>query len=164
MKQIDISTPTNPNTFAIVDDSDYQEYNLHKWTAIKGWNTLYACRVVQKNYIQRYILMHREILGLKKGDGKLVDHKNGNGLYNCRHNLRICTSAENLRNRKTSHGRGRYKGVNWHKATGKWVAKITVNYIQKHLGVFTDEDEAAIAYNVAAVKYHGEFANLNDFN
>jgi hypothetical protein len=44
---------------------------------------------------------------------------------------------------------------------GNWEAKINVNYERLHLGVFPNECEAAIAYNVAAAYFHEEYANLN---
>jgi len=43
----------------------------------------------------------------------------------------------------------------------KWVAYIKKNKIQQFLDSFDDEIEAAKAYDEAAKKYHGEFANLN---
>jgi phosphatidylglycerophosphatase A len=47
------------------------------------------------------------------------------------------------------------------KASGKWRAMITYERKKIHLGIFTDEIAAAMAYDEAAKKYHGEFANLN---
>lgn len=55
----------------------------------------------------------------------------------------------------------KYLGVGWHKVTQKWAAKIRVKGVDKHLGVFMCEDKAALTYNKAAVRYFGEFANLN---
>ena len=41
------------------------------------------------------------------------------------------------------------------------MAKIMVNYKSIYLGTFENKLDAAMAYNVAALKYHGEFARLN---
>lgn len=54
-----------------------------------------------------------------------------------------------------------YKGVSWNKATSKWRAYIQKDGKLHHLGLFTDEIEAAKAYNKAATEMFGEFANLN---
>jgi hypothetical protein len=94
----------------------------------------------------------------------VVDHKNGDKLDNRRENLRICTIAENIRNSKTSTKKGktsRYKGVYWVGRIKKWVARIHVDRKGLHVGVFTDEAEAARAYDVAARQHFGEFARTN---
>jgi hypothetical protein len=93
----------------------------------------------------------------------LVDHRNNNSLDNRRANLRLATHAENCYNRpkirtKTS---SRYIGVYFEKSTGKWTAKIRVNGKRLWLGRFNSELEAALAYDAAARKYHGEFARTN---
>jgi hypothetical protein len=43
-----------------------------------------------------------------------------------------------------------------------WRAQITVNYKNINLGRFMNEQEAALAYNAAALKYYGQFAVLNE--
>jgi len=53
------------------------------------------------------------------------------------------------------------KGVYRHKRDGKYYAKIRVKGETIHLGVFETIDEAAHAYNKAAIKFHGEFACIN---
>lgn len=50
-------------------------------------------------------------------------------------------------------------GVSWDK--NKWRACIQINGKQINLGRFSDKDEAARAYDIAAVKYHGDKAKLN---
>jgi hypothetical protein len=90
----------------------------------------------------------------------LVDHENGNGLDNRRCNLRSATHAENLRNtRKQSGTSSRFKGVCYHRS--RWVAYITFDYKQRHLGCFKREEDAAAAYDRAATELHGEFARTN---
>jgi hypothetical protein len=92
----------------------------------------------------------------------VVDHIDGNGLNNTRANLRICTIAENVRSsrRRTDNGSG-YKGVGFHKASGKWVARIVTNGEKMYLGLYESPEQAAAVYDLAAHKYHGEFARLN---
>lgn len=55
----------------------------------------------------------------------------------------------------------RYHGVCWDKRRQKWMAKIKTNGTHHNLGRFTDEIEAAKAYDNAARLYHGERAKLN---
>jgi hypothetical protein len=147
---------------AIVDDADYDELNKFKWYASKYRNTFYALRATYTDG-KHIIKMHRQILGLTKGDGKLADHINHNGLDNQRFNLRVCTQTENNCNQQlqTRSKSSRFKGVSWDKANNKWFAKIKVNKTITFLGRFTSETEAAKTYDAAAIKYHGEFACLN---
>jgi hypothetical protein len=85
-------------------------------------------------------------------------------LDNRRENLRICTIQQNIRNSrkwKTKEQTSKYKGVTWKKEKSKWRAYICVDRKQIHLSYYNSEAEAAKAYNIAAIKYFGEFANLN---
>lgn len=113
-----------------------------------------------------HILMHRLLMGLKPHDGIIVDHINHNKSDNRRCNLRIATKAENCRNRKANKGSSsRFCGVYIVKGSkeGRIYIKagLTTGGKRIHLGSFASEREAAIAYNNAALKYYGEFANLN---
>ena len=54
-----------------------------------------------------------------------------------------------------------YKGVCWNKAAHKWKASVRVDGKPEHLGYFTNEIQAAIAYNNAAICHFTEFACLN---
>jgi outer membrane protein assembly factor BamD (BamD/ComL family) len=66
-------------------------------------------------------------------------------------------------NKKSYKGSSsKYKGVAWHKRHKKWNAQIQINGKQKHLGYFTSEEEAALAYNKEAIKLFGEHALINE--
>jgi hypothetical protein len=105
--------------------------------------------------------LHRFILGVS--DAALVDHKNLNTLDCRRENLRRATHSQNVCNRaKKRYAAGvssRYKGVDLH--CGRWRAQIAKHGVRLHLGVFDSEEDAALAYDTAARKLHGEFARLN---
>jgi len=159
VKRIDCSTKTHPNVFAIVDDEDYPSISAHKWSAEKRYAGYYAIRCVSENGKRTMIRMHQQIMG---ATGVHIDHKDGNGLNNRRSNLRLCTRTENQRNQKSACGTSKYKGVSWYAPTGKWVAGIRFAGKRKYLGYFSDERDAAIAYNKAASELFGEFASLNE--
>jgi hypothetical protein len=146
---------------AIVDDDDFEYLNQWKWFANKMKGKFYVGRsiTVSKNKKIR-ISMHRFIMKPEKC--MVIDHLDGNPLNNQKNNLRICTRAENMRNYKLPvNNTSGFKGVYWHKITSKWMAYICFNNKIFHLGLFHVLKDAARAYNAAALKYHGEFANLN---
>lgn len=92
-----------------------------------------------------------------------VDHIDGDRANNRIENLRAATKAENGGNRKKGgNTSSRYKGVAWIKAHQKWKAYIYIANKPKHLGYFSDEEEAALAYNKEALQVFGEFAKLNE--
>lgn len=152
MKQI----PLTQGQFTLVDDEDFEYLNQFKWHALKAKNTYYATRKIKR----KIIWMHREILKLT--DIKIMaDHKDGNGLNNQKSNIRPCDFYQNNKNQKPRKGTSKYKGVSWRKSRNKWVIHITINGKQKHVGSFSNEIEAAKAYDEMAKLHYGEFAYLN---
>jgi len=140
----------------LMDDEDFERLSKHSWTAIQINCNWYA--ISKRNYKNYY--MHREVMNAKKGE--YVDHRDHSTLDNRKTNLRLCSPAENARNaKKRLHVSSICKGVFWCKALKKWRSIIMCNYKNIHLGYFENEDDAARAYNEAAIKYFGEFALLN---
>jgi len=93
---------------------------------------------------------------------KCVDHIDRNTLNDRIENLRGATKRENSRNRNPNIGSySQYLGVTFHKRDKKWQAQIGLPERKGYIGVFEKESDAALAYNKEAVKYFGEFANLN---
>lgn len=134
----------------LVDDLDFDSLNVHTWNFLKSGG--YARRASGG----KDILMHRVILNAPQD--KDVDHINGNGLDNRRSNIRICSTSENMRNRKThKNNKCGVKGVRFHKKVQKWDARIQVNKKPIHLGYFDTVKDASDAYNQASKKFHGEF-------
>ena len=104
--------------------------------------------------------MHRLVLNAEPGT--LIDHKDGDGLNNCKSNLRWATCGQNLQNAfKRANCSSKYKGVRWNASANKWDARIQIDNSPIYLGLFSDEIEAAKAYNDAAIRYFGEFARAN---
>ena len=149
--------------YAIIDPDDYQRLSQYRWYPAKTRSTVYAYRFDKwvKGRKRKSHLMHREII--QTPDGLVCDHINGNGLDNRKANLRPATYAQNSWNRAKGKvkSRSKYKGLALHKKTGKWQVQISVNGRRIHLGCFKDQVQAAKAYDKAAIKYHGRFANLN---
>lgn len=140
---------------AIVDDADYEWLSHHKWhCTAKG----YAARhTYAGNGQQKTLYMARAILNSPAHMD--VDHINGNRLDNRRCNLRVCTRAQNSRNRRKWRPTAKFKGV--YEVGSRYRAVICLNGKNVHLGYFGNEPEAAHAYDVAAIRLHGEFAKLN---
>ena len=155
--------PLTQGKFALVDDDDYDRLSAFKWCLTRDRSgrsmRLYAVRGVHTEIGWRTMRMHRELLP----GAPTVDHIDGDGLNNQRENLRVATNAQNLRNRGAQkNNTSGFKGVS--AAGGKskrWVAKIQHEEARKHLGRFETPEEAARAYDTAALKLHGGFANLN---
>ncbi len=148
--------------FAIVDDEDFEFLMQWKW---KCSGHGYAVRnkhigTVGGKRVQERIYMHRLIMNALKG--QYTDHINGDGLDNRRCNLRLCTNQQNAANSKkySIPTSSKYKGVSWDKKNKKWRASIHV-LKTIFLGRFDSEEDAAKAYNEAAIKYHDKFSRIN---
>jgi hypothetical protein len=144
----------------IVDDEDFEELNKHKWYAHKNGTHWYVRRYAKINGRYKKVFMHREILHAPTGIG--VDHKDNDGLNNLKTNIRLANKVENSRNRgPNKNNKSGFKGVSWRKDNQKWEAMIEYSQKHIHLGKFSTKEEAALAYNKAAIQYFGEFAYLN---
>jgi hypothetical protein len=141
--------------FALVDAADYEWLSRYKWTASCKGDKCYAYRKDKG----RHVLMHRLIA--QAPPGMVVDHIDGNTCNNRRGNLRVCTQAQNSRNARPRVGTSRFKGVRAHNGPGKFAAEITFQGQHKYIGSFTDEIEAALAYDLRAVVLFAEFARPN---
>jgi hypothetical protein len=135
-----------------VDEEDAHLLSERKWYVDgKG----YVVRGVKKRGVVRVFLFHREILGAEAGMS--VDHIDGDPSNNQKANLRVCTHAENMRNRKKHrNNKSGFKGVC--RSRDRWRAQINVNGTRIALGTFANIEDAAAAYVQAAPRYHGEFA------
>ena len=106
---------------------------------------------------------YRVVWLLCKGEWPMmaVDHKDGDLSNNSIGNLRLATNSQNSGNSKPSRA-DRYKGV-WYpqdhpeeRTSRYWVQCANIQ-----LGSFESAEEAALAYDVAALERWGEFARFN---
>ena len=103
----------------------------------------------------RRYLVHRLIWLIENGgvDSSLqIDHINGDRADNRISNLRLVSHRENGQNRKDKRENtksSRFVGVSFDKHAGKWKSCIKINGKNKHLGLFTSEEEAHQAYQTA---------------
>jgi len=144
--------PLGDGFYAYVDAADYEWLSKYTWHLQNG----YAARY--ENH--KRIFMHRQIM--EPPAHRFVDHFDANRANNCRLNLRVCTAAENQHSRrKRLDSRSPFKGVEYHKQSGKWRAKCQYEGRIYRLGLFDDPAEAARAYDRKAVELFREYARLN---
>lgn len=95
-----------------------------------------------------------------------VDHRNLNKLDNLRSNLRSADKSRNGANRgpmpKRATISSQYKGAYWATDKRRWKSCIAHQGRQIHLGYFDTAEQAAAAYNDAALRLFGEYARLNE--
>jgi hypothetical protein len=136
-----------------VSPQDFDLYCHAKWFLTNnGYASAYIC--------SGYQLIHRLVLGLHNGSKIVCDHINMDKLDNRRENLRACSRGKNNQNvRARANNKLGFKGVR--QKGGVFTARISFKNKGIHLGSFKTAVAAAVAYDEAAKKYHGEFANLN---
>lgn len=129
----------------LVDDEDYPAVKRYRWCLVHG----YAARNARPEG-GTTVYMHRQILGLERGDKHQVDHINRDKLDNRRENLRLTTHALNRHNLPSYRGStSAYRGVSWSKPHKKWRATAMLGRKQHHIGLYDDEamaGEAAAAF------------------
>lgn len=160
--RIPLHSRKHPGLFAIVDECDSSLVGEFHWRPAFHKTNVYAKAWAYLDGKRTCVLMHRVVMGMGKGDPDL-DHENGNGLDNRRSNLRPCNPSQNAANRRVHlpHSSSTFRGVTWNKKSGKWQASIKVSGRNIYLGLFTTEQDAARAYDDAAVEHFGTFARLN---
>ena len=143
-----LSITTKNGDLIRADAQDLEKLRLYSWCVSK---TGYAVA----NIDGKVSKMHRYILCID--DPRIVvDHINHDKLDNRRINLRLCTQAENSRNKSPI---AENIGIRLTKH-GMYNVRITVNRKQIHIGNFSTIDEAVRARREAEVKYHGEYGYL----
>ncbi|TIW28719.1 MAG: HNH endonuclease [Mesorhizobium sp.] len=115
--------------------------------------------VADKSY-KAHRLAHLYMTGAFPTDQ--IDHINGNREDNRWVNLRPATNTENARNASVGkNNTSGFKGVSYHKDTGKYQARIMVDRQLIHLGIYDTAEDAHAVYSAAAKDLHGKFARVS---
>jgi hypothetical protein len=143
----------------LVDDEDYENLIKHVWCAAVGrsgnFRAVRTGKVCDGERKDKRIYMSREIMN--PPHNLVVDHADGNTLNNQRSNLRIASISENNRN---NHSPKSFIGA-FENSCGNWTVRIRVDGKKLNLGTYRSKKEAAIVYDIAAIRYAGDFAVTN---
>lgn len=133
---------------ALVDDEDHPRLTKYNWyKTTRG----YAARSLEDG--SRWFL-HNEIMNAIG-----IDHIDGDKLNNQKKNLRIANQSINKQNSKQASLSG-FKGV-CESSGGRWTAAIRKDYKAISLGTYDTKEEAAHAYDRAAIALFGEHCMTN---
>jgi hypothetical protein len=149
------------NRYALIDHEDLERVVEYRWYySYKGKHVRATVSMGKGSNKFKTVLLHRFIMNAP--DDLQVDHINEDVLDNRKQNLRLCTHGENGQNRgKQKNGKNPYKGITQNPNSKRWMAHIGYNKKHYYLGTYATPEEAARAYNEAALKHHGAFAKLN---
>lgn len=141
---------------------------LFTWNVNRGGTAKAGTRAGNKNahgYI--YINFNKKLIGAHRLAwlymyGYIpecdIDHINRVKDDNRIENLRECTRSENMANSKRKRTKkSPYQGVCLDIESGLWLACITKNYKQIHLGRFSTPEEAHAVYIEKSKEIHGKF-------
>lgn len=143
--------------YLIVSDDKWHECMLYFWSKIRQYYRTTINGKMKK--------IHHFVMDIDGGDDILVDHIDSNPLNNKNDNLRLSNNTNNNHNRvKKPNCSSKYFGVSFNKSRNKFRASIRKNGQTYHIGNFTNEIDAAKAYNDKAIELYGDYANLNKFD
>jgi len=139
----------------LIDTADYPAIKMKRWYVRRSDAVFYAEATDGDSsvFMHRFLFPHLE-------QSTEVDHRNGNGLDNRRRNLRSATKSQNQQNIRGRQNATGFKGVSIRR--NKFRAEIKADGKRILLGTFSTLQDAARAYNVAAIEHFGEFAYTND--
>lgn len=137
---------SNSGSEMLCDEDDWERLKYH------CWGEDFYGYAVSRNREDGVLRFHDCIMNPK--NGLVVDHVNRMPLDNRKDNLRVVTQRVNAinSNMKCTNTSG-HTGVWRRKDTGRWSARIVVNYRQISLGCFDTKQEAIEARKKAFDKY-----------
>jgi hypothetical protein len=147
---------------ALIDAADKPLVDAAKanWAVHKSKGYVYGAMLVNGKY-RRSDSLHRLIMGFP--NDHQVDHWNLNKLDCRRHNLRLCSNGQNQANKPKAGGEytSKFKGVDLRAINNKYRAQINRDGKCRFLGHYRTAEEAAQAYDRAAIAHFGPFARTN---
>lgn len=122
---------------------DAQDAHLAEWNWHADRNG-YVRRSTKIKQRSVHYYLAREVMGMRAGDGLMVDHIDHDPLNNTRENLRVVTNSQNQQNRKgaASHSGTGVRGVCKGKGSG-YRAFVGTGGKVRYLGSFPTIAEAA---------------------
>lgn len=134
------------------DKEDFELICNYRWYKTKGYIKS------TDNSSGASIAMHRLVLkNLSESD--VVDHINRNPLDNRKQNLRICSQADNAKNRGTyKNNCSGHAGVFFDKKSNKWIAYINCDKKRRRLGSYESIEDAIRVREEAEKNYFKEYA------
>lgn len=150
---------------ALISDEDSILAGFY-WNILitKRSNTVYAKRAnntkgkISTETLHKVVM--ERVLGHELPQGAQIDHIDGDGLNCQRDNLRLANHSQNAANRKRlKNNTSGYKGVSFHKQTGKWRATIKFQGKSISIGGFGTPEKAHEEYCKKAKELFGDFAN-----
>lgn len=127
----------------IIDDDDFDLVTQWGWFLNSSGYAVRQIRHPVKPKAQATLAAHRFLMDLGFGDRMMVDHINRDKLDNRRSNLRVVPPGANQQNYPLRTGKlSQYRGVSFHRPSGKWMAYGCVDKKIHHLGHYRNEDEA----------------------
>lgn len=146
--------------FAYIDGRLYWKKDIGRVCSGQVAGSIGSKGYLQVGFFNKRVLVHRIIFMIHNGFlPEIVDHIDGNKLNNSIDNLRAANENQNKHNSVlSSNNTSGVKGVHWHKRCNKWIAKIKINGVSKHIGCFSDLQEAKQSVEKARIALHGEFA------
>lgn len=148
---------------AVIDVQDADRVLARRWTLHSARSGAYVKAVGHGgDFLHRFILE----LPSRRASGLVVDHINHDILDNRRENLRAVPTVLNLVNSGANKTAvySLFKGVTYDLKRRRWVAQIGIDGKHRHIGRFPTEQQAALAYNLAAFDAWGEHAQLNEID
>ena len=128
-----VFVPLTNGGYTKINEEDLSEVRKHEWFLDKFRGRSYATRLPKKGF-PKTVRLHSFLMGNHRG--KVIDHKNGDGLDNTRGNLRIVSQTVNCLNLKN------VKGYSYYSRRGVYVVKINAFGITFNLGRFKKESDA----------------------
>jgi hypothetical protein len=148
---------------ADLDLLDGHHFYIHMGYARAQESHTFARQAGRKSrrWIHLSRLVASRMLGRQLDQAEIVDHINGDTLDNRRVNIRVCTNAQNTRNRKTHRNNSSgHRGVQVSPKCPKrpYYAVIFTGGTRKYLGSFSSLEQAAKARREAEKTYFGAYA------
>ena len=171
---VDILKDVEEEEFLPIDGFD--NYSISNFGNVKNSKTNRILKLQNDRQGYKHIILSKKgkvklfkvhrLIGkvfLENPDNKqMIDHIDNNPANNNVKNLRWATSKDNSANQgKRINNKSGFKGVAYHKPSKKYVATISINGKNKHLGYFETAEQASKIYEAKAKEIHGEFYYKN---